>query len=143
MLAAPPADAQTLYKRVPGTPSVTVPGYNIEIGVWAYDTGIVGGAVGLFELRPDGNWYQFGGAPPQANLAQTVAKAGGAHAYLMSILPDLQAELKKRFPPLADAPTGTDPTHTGDPNTDAVNAELFKSFTFKAKPDGTVTLGTK
>lgn len=102
LLFSLPAQAQTIFAKPAGVPTVHVEDYNVTISVWAANTG-VGEIVGVFELQ-GGEWRGCQGcstAPAYAGLAPQVAAAGGPEAFVRTVaVPAINAILQKRYPPI-------------------------------------------
>ncbi len=128
LLFSLPASAQFAKPGGVQLPIVTLPDYGKTVSVWAFDTGVLGGAVGIFEQHLDGQWY---GCPYNPSLSgsfeQDVVDAGGAVQYLARILPDLNRALAMCYPSQGAA-SAPPPANAG--SVAQVNYAL-QSFTFK------------
>jgi hypothetical protein len=95
------------YTKPAGAPSVLVPNYGVEVGVWAAQTP-VGHGIGVFEKRADG-WYLCGvcAIPEYPTMDGPVAAAGGPGPYVESKRAEINAILASRYPAIGGEPTGS------------------------------------
>ncbi|TXH17132.1 MAG: hypothetical protein E6R03_04410 [Hyphomicrobiaceae bacterium] len=116
------ATVANAYTKPSGIQVFSVPNYGVTIAIWADQHPVsAGGALVLFELQ-NGNWVTCGicAVPPLTSLANDISAAGSAENWVMSKLPDINALLATRYPPIG-APTSP---------TDQVNTALL-GFAFK------------
>lgn len=137
LLFSLPAAAQ--YHKPTGVvlPTLSLPDYGVTVSVWAYDTGFVGGAVGIFEMHNDGQWYGCTNNPTlSGTFEQDVVDAGGAVPYLTAVLPQLNRALSLCYPPIG-APSVPPPANAGS----VVNVNYaLQAFKFSVV-NGVATLG--
>lgn len=128
-----PANAQSVFTKPAGVPTIHVDDYNVTIGVWAANTG-VGEIVGVFELQ-GGVWYGCSGcstAPAYAGLTPQVAAAGGPEAFVRTVaVPAINAILAKRYPPIVSG--GSVPIANGT-TLEKITFAIYQAFNLTA-PD--------
>ena len=136
LLLATPAWAQVI--DVPSTPHANVPDYGVTVSIAAIDN-----PVGtMLHLRERSNavgsqWIGFANTAPElGTIAASIANAGGPAQYVIKKLPEINAALAKRYPPI-----GTPLPVLGDP-VSQINAALGNLFQITVV-GGVVALGTK
>lgn len=102
------------YTKPAGIQVFSVPNYGVTIAIWADQHPVsAGGALVLFELQ-NGNWVSCGMCvvPPFTSLLNDIAAAGSADNWIMSKLPDINALLATRYPPIGAPTTPIEQTNT-------------------------------